>query len=191
LEHIRELIDAIKVPNALALQEGASVYSRFSDKFGLPVFADLKIADVPHTNAEIVRVACDRGASAVMIHAFVGPDGILAALDAANGRAAVIAQLELTSPGGVVFNSPITEGMAELAANLGVDGVQAPGNRPIRIRQIRKIVGSEVGIVCCGVGIQGGQFRDVVKSGADYAIIGRAIYQADDPGLALKSLLAD
>lgn len=171
LQQICELVDVIKVPNALAFREGAHVYGRLSDMFGLPVFADLKVADVPHTNAEIVRVACDGGASAVMIHAFVGPDGIMAALDAAKSRAAVIAQLELTSPGGEVFNSPITEDMAKLSASLGVDGVQAPGNRTSRIREIRKIVGNEIGIVCCGVGAQGGQFRDVVESGADYAII--------------------
>jgi orotidine-5'-phosphate decarboxylase len=189
LAEIREAIDVIKVPTFLALTEGVRVYGRLSDTFGLPVFADLKIADVPHTNGEIVRVARESGAAGVMVHAFVGPDGLSAALDAAKGAVAVIAQLELTSPGGEVFNAPISDALATLSSGMGVDGVQAPGNRPERIRRIRQIVGKEIGIVCCGVGVQGGQFEEVMDAGANYAIIGRAIYQSEHPLEALAGIV--
>ncbi len=188
ISQIADLIDVIKISSALAFREGPNVFRKLSELFGLPVFADLKIADVPHTNADIVRVAKDSGASAVMVHAFVGPDGILAALEAAAGELAIIAQLELTSPGGEVFNVPITNDMAKLASNLGVHGVQAPGNRPDKIRHIRHIIGAQVGIVCCGVGAQGGQFEEVVSAGADYAIIGRAIYLSKSPRRALLEI---
>lgn len=188
LSSVSDLVDVIKVSTALTFREGPSVYRRFHEKFGLPIFADLKVADVPHTNADIVGVARAGGASAVMVHAFVGPDGILAALDAAEGRVAIIAQLELTSPGGQVFNASIADAMAKLVSGLGVQGVQAPGNRPARIRKIREIVGQELGMVCCGVGAQGGRIRSVIAAGGDYAIVGRAIYSAQDPRQAIYDL---
>ena len=39
-----------------------------------------------------------------------------------------------------------------------------------------------------GVGAQGGSAADVIRAGADYVIVGRAIYQADDPKGAAREI---
>lgn len=191
LERIADQIDAIKVNVPLLYIETPAVIRRLSETFQLPVFADLKIADVPHTNNKIVRIAADNGAKAVMVHGLVGPDALEDAIDAGGDDLGVIVQLELTNPGGQVFSARLADEMAELAGAMGVYGVQAPGNRPERIASIRNIVGPEPVIVCCGVGHQGGQLSEVLSAGGTWAIIGRAIYTAEDPRAMVLKIIAD
>ena len=189
LQNIHDLVDIIKVPNQLLLESNLGLLRGFSEKNEIPLFFDMKIADVPHTNASIVKAAMRLGASIVSVHGFIGADGILACVDAANDEIAVLVQLELTSPGSMMFNVAVTLEMAEMARGLEVSAVQAPGNRPERVRQIRQIVGDEIDIVCCGVGSQGGFFRDVIDAGASFAIVGRAIYNSADPRAGVHSML--
>jgi orotidine-5'-phosphate decarboxylase len=189
LEKVADTVDVIKVNVPLLYTETPAVIRKLSRTFGLPVFADLKVADVPHTNNKIVEIAADNEAAAVMVHGIVGPDALLGCIEAASGRLGIIVQLELTNPGGKLFTARIADEMAELAASLGVYGVQAPGNRPERIAQIRNIVGTERVIVCCGVGAQGGTLSEVRGAGGSYGIIGRSIYQADDPRAAVIQIL--
>ncbi|MCE9531286.1 MAG: orotidine 5'-phosphate decarboxylase [Planctomycetes bacterium] len=131
----------------------------------------------------------EAGAAAVMVHGIVGPDAIQDCIDTAAGELGVIVQLELTHPGGLIFTQPIAADMAAAAAVLDIFGVQAPGNRPERIREIRAIVGPEPIIVCCGVGAQGGTYHQALKAGGTYVIVGRAIYNAADPKKAVQALL--
>lgn len=189
LDRICDTVDVIKVNCPLVYREGMSVISRLRDRFERPVFADLKVADVPHTNAAIVALARESGAAAVMVHAFTGPDGIEAAIEASQEKIGIICQIELTNPGGQIFNAPIADDMARLAGSCRIFGVQAPGNRPDRIAAIREIVGPERTIVCCGVGAQGGNYRKVIDSGGTYAIIGRAIYNSTAPAATINAIL--
>lgn len=191
LDQISDTVDVIKVNCPLIYREGMGIISRLRDRFERPVFADLKVGDVPHTNAAIVALARDAGAAAVMVHAFTGPDGIDAAIEASQQKLGIICQIELTNPGGQIFNAPIADDMARLASSCQIFGVQAPGNRPDRIAAIREIVGPDHVIVCCGVGAQGGNYRNVIDNGGSYAIIGRAIYNAPDPRGAIHAILDD
>ena len=53
-------------------------------------------------------------------------------------------------------------------------------DEPERIAAIRKIIGDRE-ILSPGVGAQGGSAADAIKAGADYVIVGRAIYKSDNP----------
>jgi orotidine-5'-phosphate decarboxylase len=46
-------------------------------------------------------------------------------------------------------------------------------------------------ILTPGVGAQGGSAADAIRAGADYIIVGRSIYQADDPGAAATELAGE
>ena len=70
---------------------------------------------------------------------------------------------------------------------VGATGIIAPATRPEKVSQLRKIVGN-LKILSPGVGAQGGSASDTIKAGADYVIVGRAIYQASDPKVAAKQL---
>ena len=124
-----------------------------------------------------------------MLHGITGIDSIEACVTAASDDLGIILQLELTNPGGKMFTQNFAEDIAKLAPMLGVYGVQAPGNRPNRIAKIRNIVGNELVIVCCGVGKQGGKFSQVMQSGGNYAIVGRAIYESKDPLKAVSKII--
>ena len=188
LDEIVDSIDVIKLSSFLALKESVTCVRRFKDRYKKPIFCDFKIADVPHTNEKIVSMVRDQGGDAVMVHGIIGPDGIESCIKAATGEVGVIMQIELTNPGGLIFTSPIALDMAKLAAYFDVYGVQAPGNRPDRIAEIRGIIGAEKVIVCCGVGYQGGSYQKVLKAGGNYPIIGRSIYDSLDPKKAIKDL---
>lgn len=184
-------IDVIKLSSPQLYELGAEVVTRYRDAFGLPVFADIKVADVPHTDAKIVDLMRRTGASAVMVHGYLGPDAIEACIDAGRDELGIIIQLELTSPGGRLFSARIADEVAKVACTLPVYGFQAPGNRPDRVRDVRRIVGDDAVIVCCGVGAQGGRLSSVVAAGGTYAIVGRAIYEAEDPRGAAECILRD
>ncbi|MDE0603161.1 MAG: orotidine-5'-phosphate decarboxylase [bacterium] len=191
LQQVGDQIDVVKVCSPLIYSEGARAITKLARESHRPVFADLKLADVPHTDAEIVKICRDHGAAAVMVHGFLGPDALAASIEAAEGELGIITQVELTNPGGLIFNQPIADDIAQLARDTHVFGIQAPGNRPERVRKLREIIGPEKIIVCCGVGVQGGSFRDVRTAGGDYAIVGRAIYNAADPAEACRAILDD
>ncbi len=188
LDEIYENIDVIKLSGFLAFKEGVRCIEKFKTRYNKPIFADFKVADVPHTNEKIVEIVKDQGASAIMVHGIIGPDGIESCLRAAEEEIGIIMQIELTNPGGLIFTSPIATDLAKLAAFTGVYGVQAPGNRPDKVAQIRALVGDQTTIVCCGVGYQGGSYQNVLKAGGNYSIIGRAIYEAANPREAIEQL---
>jgi orotidine-5'-phosphate decarboxylase len=190
LDKIINDIDVIKLSSFLAISEGVGCIGKFKRRYGKPIFADFKIADVPHTNSKIIKLIKDQGGDAAMVHGIVGPDAIEDCIKAADGQLGIIIQIELTNPGGILFTAPIAEDIAKLAASMEVYGVQAPGNRPDKIKIIRNIIGPEKIIVCCGIGSQGGRYMSAVAAGGTYPIVGRAIYEAIDPKQAIRNLIS-
>jgi len=130
----------------------------------------------------------NRGASAVICHGFTGEDSVKACVDAARGQVFVVT--EMSHPGGKQFTAPIADKLAALAKTAGARGIVAPATRPERISELRKIIGS-LEIISPGVGAQGGKASDALKAGADYIIVGRAIYESKDPRAAAESLAAE
>jgi orotidine-5'-phosphate decarboxylase len=64
----------------------------------------------------------------------------------------------------------------------GADGIIAPATRPDRVRLLRDIVKARK-ILSPGIGAQGGN-PDQIAGLVDGIIVGRAIYEADDPAAA-------
>ena len=183
VEAVKGYVDAIKINWPLVLATGPDIIremSRIKD-----VICDFKIADIPNTNKLIVEQAMSRGASAVICHGFTGDDSVKACVDAAKGQVFVVT--EMSHPGGKQFTAPVADKLATLAKSAGARGIVAPATRPERIAALRKIVGG-LEIICPGVGAQGGKASDAIRAGADYIIVGRAIYDATDPGGAAKAL---
>ena len=55
------------------------------------------------------------------------------------------------------------------------------------MKLVRSIVGDRL-ILTPGVGAQGGSASAAIEAGADYVIVGRAIYESDDPAGVAKSI---
>jgi orotidine-5'-phosphate decarboxylase len=183
VESARDSVDAVKVGWPLILAAGPEIITDIAKS--KDVVCDLKIADIPSVNTLIVEQAMARGACAVICHGFVGEDSVRACVEAANGQAFVLT--EMSHPGGKQFTAPVADKLAEMARSVGARGIVAPATRPERIAELRKIVGG-LEIITPGVGAQGGKASDAIRAGADYVIVGRAIYEAQDPGAAARAL---
>jgi orotidine-5'-phosphate decarboxylase len=185
VEAVKDHVDAIKINWPLILAAGPDIITELSRV--KDVICDMKIADIPNTNKLIVEQAMSRGAVAVICHGFTGDDSVKACVNAAKGQVFVVT--EMSHPGGRQFTAPVADKLAAIARSVGARGIVAPATRPERIADLRKIIGN-LEIISPGVGAQGGKASDAIRAGADYIIVGRAIYEAPDPALAAK-MLAD
>jgi orotidine-5'-phosphate decarboxylase len=182
-EAVRDHVDAIKINWPLILGAGPGIITEMA---GLrPVICDMKIADIPNTNRLIVEQAMSRGAEAVICHGFAGADSVKACVDAARGQVFVVT--EMSHPGGKQFTASVAEELALLAKEANARGIVAPATRPERVAALRKLIGG-LEIISPGVGAQGGKASDTLRAGATYVIVGRAIYQAEDPREAARLL---
>ncbi len=187
-ESVSGVVDAIKINWPLVLSEGPQMITRLSEFSD--VICDFKVADIPNTVRLIVENSVSRGAAAVIVHAFTGDDSLQAAVEAANG-AEIYAVTEMSHPGALKFTAKHAEEMAAMGVECGVTGFIAPATRPDRIRAIREIIGPDKKILSPGVGAQGGKASDAISAGADYAIVGRAIYGSEDPRRSAEAFAED
>jgi orotidine-5'-phosphate decarboxylase len=154
------------------------------EEMDLPLIADFKVADIPNTNRLIVEQVFDAGFTSVICHGFTGKDAIQACVDTTSdygGACFVVA--EMSHPGATeFFHGETAVHIARLAMECGADGIIAPATRPDRVRMLRNIVKARK-ILSPGIGAQGGD-PDRVAELVDGIIVGRAIYEADDPAAA-------
>lgn len=177
---LTEYVDAIKINWPLILTAGPEIITKLAKI--TDVICDFKVADIPSIVSLIVGNAVERGASAVIVHAFTGADSLKAAVKAA-GNADVYAVTEMSHPGGQMFTAPNAEKMAKLGVECGVTGFIAPATRPDRIALIRSI-SNDKKILSPGVGAQGGSATSAIEAGANYIIAGRIIYKSSNPKIA-------
>jgi len=183
VDAVKDYVDAIKINWPLILAVGPEIIREMSRS--KDVICDLKIADIPNINRLIVEQAVSRGASAVICHGFTGEDSVRACVEAAKGQVFVVT--EMSHPGGKQYTAPVADRLAALAKSAGARGIVAPATRPERIVALRKII-DNLEIISPGVGAQGGKASDAIRAGADYIIVGRAIYESTDPATAARKL---
>jgi orotidine-5'-phosphate decarboxylase len=185
---LKDYFDAIKIGYPLILSAGLGIVTEISAL--APVIADLKVADIPNTNRLICQAVLDAGAGGIIAQAFPGKDSLQAcAKSAAEHGADLFVVTEMSHPGAELFMAPLAEKMARLAVEVNATGVVAPATRPDRIMKIRCIIGERI-IISPGVGVQGGSASAALQAGANYLIVGRSVYEAEDPVLSAKKLLA-
>ena len=177
-------LDAIKIGYPLVLSAGLGIVKELA-KANIPVIADFKVADIPNTNTLICDEVFAAGCSGIITHAFCGSDSLTAVVDGAHDYGGIaLAVCEMSHPGALDFLTGVNaEKMAQMAKDAGADGIIAPSTRPERTAILRNIIGNTMKIYSPGVGAQGAQPEDV-KQYVDGIIVGRAIYQAADPGKA-------
>ena len=174
----------IKINWPLLMQGGLETVAKLAKL--APVICDLKVADIPNTARLIAEAAYGAGAAGIIAHAFPGAGPLRAIRDVAPDRD-LYAVITMSHPGGGEFFD-ITA-LAAVARDGGATGVVAPATRPEDITAVREAVG-DLKIIAPGIGAQGGDPRAAITAGADLIIVGRAIYQAEDPGAAAREFAA-
>lgn len=178
LSKIYPYIAACKINRTLTDIIGMEGVKKIIEQYPDLIFiADFKIADIPHTNKILSENAKNAGFDAITVHAYVGSDSIIEVKKILD----VVLVVAMSHKGAEEFISKNVKKFCELGLDLNVDAVVAPATRTKEIKMVRKILNSRAIILSPGVGAQGGNFGDAIKNGADFEMIGRAIYNAEDP----------
>lgn len=168
-----------------------------------PVFADLKLYDIPATVAGAAHAAGEHRVGALTVHAAGGAEMVGAAVDAAP-EVAVLGVTVLTSLSdddlaalGLPDAATQVPRLAALVVEAGAAGVVCA---PDEIGAVRAAVGDDPLIVVPGVRPAGEQHHDQRRvatpaearaAGADVVVVGRPITRAADPAAAAETLSAE
>jgi len=172
-------------------------------EFGLPLFLDLKLHDIPNTVAKAVHALAPLEPAILTVHAAGGLAMLENAKAAASPKTKVIAVTVLTSldekdlAAAGVKGSPADQvaRLAALARAAGLDGIVCSGEE---VGAARK-AWPEGFFVVPGVRPQGGGAADqkrtvtpraAIDAGASILVIGRPITEADDPSAAARGIAA-
>ncbi|MCD6502801.1 MAG: orotidine-5'-phosphate decarboxylase [Thermoplasmata archaeon] len=179
-----EYVSAYKIGWPAILSNGVEIIKKVSDY--APVICDFKIADIPEISRIIAEKAFENGARGVIVHSFVGLYTLQSVVEVARSyESQVFALVYMTHKGVEDVFSRVYDRLLEIIESADVDGIVAPATRPSIIRDVRKHFESKI-IISPGVGAQGGELVETLKAGANYVIVGRAIYRSDDPKRAAK-----
>ena len=181
--------------------------------FGLPIFLDLKLHDIPKTVEAAARGAGALGAALVTAHAGGGAEMIAAArrglaAGAVAARAAppkLLAVTVLTSLGpddlrSLGFGGTPADAalrLARVALKAGADGLVCS---PEEVAQLRRELGPAPLLVVPGIRPAGtaagdqrrtGTPRAAVQAGATYIVIGRPLRDSPSPAASADSIASD
>ncbi len=206
LESVASHVCALKLNRPLilrlGLKDGIRKLLELAHNFGLPAIMDAKLNDVAHTNLAIAKQYFDAGFDAVIASPFVGWEGGLDSLFAEASRRdkGIILLVHMSHKGAVegygqTVIDPRTNGrraqfmiFAEKAVAWGADGAVIGATHVEQIAAAKRILGEKVPVYSPGVIAQGASPIEAVKAGADYLIVGRAIYDSADPAASARSI---
>ena len=207
---IAPAVGAFKIGGELFTAAGPDIVRRIRDT-GVAVFLDLKFHDIPNTVAKAVASATRLDVQMLTIHTSGGIEMMRAAEASAqqtakaSGRAApmVLGVTVLTSSNGSTLAEigcepnvvAQVERLARLAVKAGLRGLVCS---PLEIAALRKILPAPVQLVTPGIRTGAEKAddqkrtltpREAIQAGANWLVIGRPIYAAENPRAAAEQIL--
>lgn len=142
--------------------------SKFRDIYFI---MDAKLADVGFMNERIARKLEEWGFRGVIIHGFVKPINM--------PRTGMDKYILVSMTQETHYDNLLDTVLAEVS---GVErsGLVVPGNRLGVLSRVRSLFPRDI-IISPGIGVQGGSAGCATKYGADFVIVGRAIYGSREP----------
>ncbi|HEY0085969.1 MAG TPA: orotidine-5'-phosphate decarboxylase [Allosphingosinicella sp.] len=172
-------------------------------EFGLPIFLDLKLHDIPNTVGKAVQALRGLGPAIVTVHVAGGRAMMEDAKAAAPLGTKVVAVTVLTSLdrddlaaiGVPADPHEQVERLTELAREAGLDGVVCSGNEVAAAKRIWPdgffvVPGLRLADAHAGDQKRVMTPRAALDAGASILVIGRPITQAEDPDAAARAIEA-
>jgi orotidine-5'-phosphate decarboxylase len=207
---IAPVVGAFKIGSELFTSAGPDIVKKIRST-GVSVFLDLKFHDIPNTVAKAVAAAIQLDVQMLTIHTSGGGEMMRAAEKSAQDTAK---SLGLPAPlvlGVTVLTSSNNEMLAEIGceadtekqvlrlAQLAVkSGLRGLVCSPLEIVALRKILPAQVQLVTPGIrtGTEKADDqkrtltpREAITAGANWLVIGRPIYAAENPRAAAEKIL--
>lgn len=186
IEKVVNYISGIKIGNTVLYQHGWPILKEIKNVVDLPIIADLKLMDIPKIASEQTSSAIKAGADGVMVCGVTGVDTLNACCEAIDEKMLFVFT-QFTHESGIISDE-LADKCLSLATEIGCYGVQVPGTRPDRIKEVRERLGGDIVIITCGVGAQGPEYGSAISAGANYEIIGRLIYNSVNPDIIAESI---
>ena len=205
------VVGAFKIGSELFTSGGPEVVHRLRAT-GASVFLDLKFHDIPNTVAKAVAAATRLDVQMLTIHTSGGVEMMKAAERAAQetarecGRTAplvlgvtVLTSLDSLQLSQLGFESNVARQVERLAALAVQAGMRGLVCSPLEVAALRQLLPAQVRLVTPG--LRSGAEPDddqrrtlspveALAAGADWLVIGRPIYSAQDPRAATESILS-
>ncbi len=210
VERLGDSSEYYKVGAQLFTREGPALVQELKDR-GKRVFLDLKYHDIPHTVARAVAAARELGVEMLTLHASGGRAMLEAAREVVSpgeeGAPLLLGVTLLTSVTAAdveeVWGKELRSlrddvgRLAALAADAGLDGVVSSA---LEVETLKRKHGAAFVVVTPGIRltgeVSGDQARiatptEAVKSGSDYLVVGRPVYEAEDPAAVVRTIMAE
>ena len=173
--------------------------NRIAHDVGLQTIADIKLNDIGNTNKIAAENLWQAGFDAVIVNPIMGPENLQSLIESAHkDDHGIITLVHMSHPGAklgygltVLQNKKtlkINELFLEWSCSMKADGIVVGATVPQIIKSCYKKAKGRCDIYSPGVGTQGGDPVDAIRSGANYLIVGRTILNAKDPVLEAKKL---
>lgn len=213
LHQLEGSLKIVKVGSASFYRWGMEIIHLLKKK-NLGIFVDFKFHDIPNTVGAAVESLTSWGIEMLTVHLSGGKKMLEEAVRSAKEQAqklhipkpmilgiSVLTSIdETTLKNDLKIQTPLSSvvsNLANLAKESGLDGIVASGHE---IETIRKAVGNDLKIVCPGIRTSDDNKADQKRTlsaeeafakGADFVVVGRPIYQSNDPRKSFEQILQE
>lgn len=209
-QQIAPVVGAFKIGSELFTAAGPDIVQKIRAT-GAAVFLDLKFHDIPNTVAKAVASAVRLDVQMLTIHTSGGGEMMRAAEESAQKVAEQSGRNAPLVLGVTVLTSMDANGLSETGADQNIgrqverlamlaskSGLRGLVCSPLEITHLRQILPKEMQLVTPGIRTAGDKSddqkrtlsaREAIDAGANWLVIGRPIYAAEDPKAAAEKIL--
>ncbi len=202
-----ESLNWIKIGLQMFTQYGPEYVREISD-LGKKVFLDLKLHDIPNTVAKAIASVSELPIDMLTIHTCGGREMMEWAVRSQQDHkpdlqllgVTVLTSMDDEALAGIGVNRSAAEqvfALTALASDAGLSGLVCSPHEAARVKSIH---GNQFKLVTPGIrplGADAGDQKRIMtprlaaEQGADFIVVGRPIYEAEDPESVVKSVLED
>jgi orotidine-5'-phosphate decarboxylase len=210
VEQLAPVSGGFKVGSELFTVAGPDIVRRIRER-GAMVFLDLKFHDIPNTVAKAVAAAVQLDVQMLTVHTSGGFDMLKAAEQAAQETAWRLSHSPPLVLGVTVLTSLEAGGLKEIGLDANVDyqvrrlatvaakaGLRGLVCSPLEVAKLRQAIPPATQLVTPGVRMGAEKAddqkrtltpREAIAAGANWLVIGRPIYAAENPRAAAEKIL--